>query len=185
MLDAAGNVAATDLYARSTGLAPRFVVRAIRPDDETKLGAFFRGLSPASRHRRFLAVINELPAELLAHFARPDGHTEVALVATTGAGGNESIVGEARFVGAGGCDCAEFALVVSDGAQRRGLGQRLLRSLIQRALDNDIACLYGDVLPDNHLMLDLVRKYGFSEGRNPADPRLLRVSKTLNPSPAG
>jgi len=55
----------------------------------------------------------------------------------------------------------------------------------QRALDNDIACLYGDVLPDNHLMLGLVRKYGFSEGRNPADPRLLRVRKTLNPSPAG
>src|SRR5258705_11934945 len=38
-------------------LAPRFVVRAIRPDDETKLRAFFPGLSPASQHRPFLSVI--------------------------------------------------------------------------------------------------------------------------------
>jgi len=185
MLDVADNVAATEFYAWSTGVGSRFVIRTIRPDDESKLDAFFRGLSPVSRHRRFLAVINELPAELLAHFARPDGNTEVALVATTGAGSNESIVGEARFVvGAEESRCAEFALVVSDRAQGRGLGQRLLGTLIQRALDNDVACVHGDLLPDNHPMLGLARKYGFSEGRNPADPRLLRVRKTLRPPSA-
>jgi len=62
MLEVADNVAATGFYDWSTGVATRFVIRAIRPDDEFKLDAFFRGLSPVSRHRRFLAVINELPA---------------------------------------------------------------------------------------------------------------------------
>jgi acetyltransferase len=162
---------------------PRFMVRPIRPQDEAGLDAFYRGLSPNSRHRRFLAVVNEPPAHLLARFARPDRENEVALVATACDGQRETVVGEARF----GRDepssnHAEFAIAVSDAAQGRGLGERLLRSLIRRARARRVGSLYGEVLPDNRAMLALARKFGFSERRSPADPRLLRVEMMLEPA---
>ena len=174
------------LALTENALAPRVdtgavVIRLIRPDDESRLAAFFRALSPAARNRRFLAVMNDLPPALLARFARPDNINEVALVATTSDGERESVIGEARFV----VDDtrrrnAEFALVVTDTAQRSGLGERLVRSLVRRAAAARIECLYGEVLPGNHAMLSLARKLGFRERRDPLDPRLLRVEKCLD-----
>jgi len=172
---------AVDSEVQSTEPAARIIIRPIRPDDESDLGAFFSSLLPVSRHRRFLAVINQMPEALLARFARPEGPGEVALVATAHDGSKESLIAEARFVfDASACRCAEFALAVQDAEQGRGLGERLLRSLIRRASDAGVNCVYGDVLPDNHVMLGLARKLGFSERRSPADPRLLRVERALS-----
>lgn len=165
---------------------PRPLIRPIRPGDEAKLGAFFRALSPAARHRRFFGVMNEMPAALLAHFARPDGCAEVALIATTGDGSGEQVVAEARYAALeGSARCAEFAIVVTDAQQGRGLGSRLMRSLLRRAAANGIGCVFGDVMPDNAAMLELARRFGFSERRNPTDPRLVRVQRLLQAPPAG
>jgi acetyltransferase len=170
----------TGLDRASRPVETPIVIRPIRPEDEHKLDEFFRSLSPNARHRRFLAVVNELPASLLARLVRPVGRYEAALVATSGNGRAESIVAEARFVeGDRGPDCVEFALAVADRAQGRGLGERLLRGLIRRAVERGISCVFGDVLPDNHPMLSLARKFGFSEALNPLDPRLVRVSKAI------
>jgi acetyltransferase len=171
---------ASDSELRSGERAEGIIIRPIRPDDEPALGVFFSSLLPVSRHRRFLAVMNELPAPVLARFARPEAPDEVALVATARDGGKESMVGEARFVfDAHACRCAELAVAVTDAEQGRGLGERLRRGLIRRARDAGVACVYGDVLPDNHAMLGLARKLGFSERRSPADPRLLRVERAI------
>ena len=175
------NVTGSELEPTPSSFATRVIIRPIRPGDAANLGAFYRALSPGSRHRRFLAVINELPLALLARFARPDGRNEAALIAITRNGRIEAVVGDARFVLGEGC--AEFALAVSDHAQGRGLGERLLRGLIQRARENGIACVYGDVLPENAAMLGLARKFNFVERRSPSDPRLLRVHKLLNAWP--
>jgi acetyltransferase len=162
-------------------LSTSIVIRPIRPDDEDDLGAFFRTLSPNSRHRRFLAVVNELPPSVLSRFARPDGRDEVALVAVASDGRAQPVVGEARFAFDAKCGgCAEFAIAVTDPEQRRGLGERLLRALLRYAAENDIACVYGDVLPDNQAILGLARKLAFRERRSPADPRLLRIETTIS-----
>jgi len=162
-------------------LSTSIVIRPIRPDDEDDLGAFFRTLSPNSRHRRFLAVVNELPPSVLSRFARPDGRDEVALVAIASDGRSQPVVGEARFAFDADCGgCAEFAIAVTDPEQRRGLGERLLRALLRYAAENDIACVYGDVLPDNHAILGLARKLAFRERRSPLDPRLVRIETTIS-----
>jgi acetyltransferase len=156
------------------------VIRPIRPDDEGKLGAFFRGLSDRSRHRRFHAVMNDLPADVLARFVRPDGCDEVALVAVMRRLGGESVIGEVRYaIIDGKTRKAEFAIAVADVAQGIGLGKRLLRGLMRRATENKVAVLYGDVLPENQAMLALAREFGFRQRRDPHDPRLLLVEKSL------
>ncbi|HTT09330.1 MAG TPA: GNAT family protein [Burkholderiaceae bacterium] len=180
MFDVLDSVAAGS-GSRSAERAARIVIRPIQPGDETDLGAFFRELSPASRHRRFLAVVNELPPPVLARFARPEQPGEIALVATARDGETESLIAEARVApDTRECRCAEFALAVIDPEQGRGLGERLLRSLLRRARETGLARIYGDVLPDNRPMLGLARKLGFSERRSPADPRLVRVERAVS-----
>ena len=171
---------ATRNEAGSDEHATRIVIRPIRPDDEHDLGAFFRALSPASRHRRFLAVMNEVPAQVLARFSRPEHPGEIALVATARDGRKESLIAEARLAGDGpDSRCMEFAVAVLDPEQGRGLGEKLLRGLMRGARAAGVACIYGDVLPDNRPMLALARKLGFSERRCPGDPRLVRVERAI------
>jgi acetyltransferase len=175
------DIAEPSLDFEAQELSTSIVIRPIRPDDEDDLGTFYRTLSPASRHRRFLAVMNELPPSLLARFVRPDGRDEVALVAIATDGRAQSVVGEARFSFDAKCGgCAEFAIAVTDPEQRRGLGERLLRALLRYAAENDIACVYGDVLPDNQAILGLAHKLDFRERRSPIDPRLLRVEVAIS-----
>jgi GNAT superfamily N-acetyltransferase len=58
-----------------------------------------------------------------------------------GAGGEESI-------GAGG-DEADFAILVLDSWQRRGVGRALVRSLLPRAAEAGIRTLHADIDPGN------------------------------------
>ena len=170
----------TRIDGRSVDYVAPIVIRPIRPDDEGKLGAFFRGLSDSSRHRRFHAVMNELPADVVARFARPDGYDQVALVAVMGRPGGERLIGEARYVVIDDqARKAEFAIAVADIAQGLGLGKRLLRGLMRRATENQVAVLFGDVLPENRPMLALAREFGFKQRRDPHEPRLLLVEKSL------
>ena len=157
------------------------VIRPIRPEDEANLLAFFEGLSPRSRHRRFHAAVNELPPDVIARFVRANGRDELALVAVAKQNGRETVIGEARYV-LSSCKtrCAEIAIVVADAAQGVGLGKRMLRSLMRRAAENQITQLYGEVMPDNRAMLGLAGAFGFRQRRDPDDPRLFRVEKTVS-----
>jgi len=170
----------TRIEDRSVDYVAPIVIRPIRADDEEKLGAFFRGLSERSRHCRFHAVMNELPADVLARFVRPDGYDQVALVAVMRRPGGERVIGESRYVVIDNqARKAEFAIAVADVAQGLGLGKRLLRGLMRRAVENQVAVLFGDVLPENQPMLALAREFGFKQRRDPHEPRLFLVEKSL------
>jgi acetyltransferase len=72
---------------------------------------------------------------------------------------------------------AEFAIVVEGKLAGLGLGALLLRRLIDYARSRGIAELWGDVLPDNAVMLALARSLGFKETRTTND--VVRVSLAL------
>lgn len=98
----------------------------------------------------------------------------MALAATTMLGGSETLIGVARFVSDENSPSAEFAIVVADAWQGRGIGTRLLRELIDVARHRGLKRLYGDILGVNRPMLELVRKLGFTLGRH-EDPTLTRA----------
>lgn len=58
-------------------------------------------------------------------------------------------------------DEAEFALIVSDEWQRKGLGSDFLDFTIEIARDKGIKKLYGTVLKDNHPMITLCKEKNF------------------------
>jgi acetyltransferase len=78
-----------------------------------------------------------------------------------------------------GGDTCEFAIVVADEVRRRGIGARLMRSLMQNARDKGLRIMEGEVLSANTRMLALVKSLGFRIETDRNDPTVKLVSKVL------
>jgi acetyltransferase len=73
---------------------------------------------------------------------------------------------------------AEFGILVSSGAQGKGLGHALLGKMIRYCRARGTRELFGDVLPTNSRMLALARNLDFQRGHPPGDA-VARVSLRL------
>jgi acetyltransferase len=156
------------------------LIRPIGPDDTEREQAFVRGLSAESRFFRFMSTLRELNPEMLYRFTHPDPQREVALVALAGQGPELRQIGVARCVADSAGGRAEFAIVVADEYQNRGVGRRLLCELVRAARALGLRGLWGDILVTNHRMLNLMTAAGFELHSVPADPLLRRASITLS-----
>ena len=94
-----------------------------------------------------------------------DFSRDMALAAATMLDG-ETLLGMARYIRDRSGDAAEFAIVIADAWQGRGIGRRLLAKLIEAAGRRGVKRLYGDILATNRPMLELARKLGFELGRH-------------------
>jgi acetyltransferase len=163
------------------------VIRPIGPEDAEREQAFIRSLSPQSRYFRFMNTLRELPPDMLYRFTHPDFQHELALVALVGEGAAARQIGVARFAADPDRASTEFAVVVADEWQNRGVGSRLLCELLRAARAVGLKQLRGDVLASNHRMLALMSALGFDIQAAPEDPSLRRAVKTIDgatvPSP--
>ena len=135
-------------------------LRPIRGDDRARLLAMWARTSPESRRLRFLGPFN-LDETNVHRFTDLDPALQYAVVATRGRGERERIVGVARYERyPDQRDHAEFAALVEDGEQGRGIGTALVRRVAQAAESAGITRLAGDIFSDNIRMLNLVRELG-------------------------
>jgi RimJ/RimL family protein N-acetyltransferase len=95
-------------------------------------------------------------------FADVDGKDRFALVALD-PDDPEEIVGVVRYAREGDDDGAEYAALIEDRFQGRGLGIRLTKMLIGAARQNGIGHLYALVLRENLGMLRLLRSLDLPE----------------------
>src|SRR5438045_721244 len=75
-------------------------------------------------------------------------------------------------------DAAEFAVVVADAWQGQGLGERLLKALLEHAGRAGVGRVAGVTHLNNRPMRALARKLGFAIARD-EDPDLLRLERAL------
>lgn len=156
------------------------IIRAVATADAAAMRDFVRGLSPASRYFRFMMGMRELSDEILQRFTHPQPDGEAVLVAVSrNAARCEQIVGMAQYVADEDGRGCEFAVVVGDSWQRRGLGYRLIAELTQLAMRAGFTNLHADVLAGNHAMLGLAKKTGCELRHDPATPFVLRLSRSL------
>ena len=177
----AGGISARGLYPVRARLrdGSEIVIRPIGPEDAEREQAFVRALSPQSRYFRFMSGLRELPGDMLYRFTHPDFQRELALVALSGEGSAMRQIGVARCVADDDRAGAEFAIVVADDWQNRGVGTRLLCELMRAARAARLPRLWGDILAGNSQMLRLMSTLGFELRSPPEDPLVRRAVKTL------
>lgn len=154
------------------------LIRPIKPQDEGMELDFLRGLSAQTRYQRLLSPRKLLPGELhrLTHI---DYRREMALAALLGASGQRRMAGVARYVlDADGRSC-DFAIVIADDLQGRGLGLRLMSSLLNAAQGAGVPRMEGITLASNRGMLRLARQLGFQTQAEPGDASVLRMRLDL------
>lgn len=130
-------------------------IRPARETDEASLRDFLEGLSPESRWLRFQAVGVDLESTA-RRWAGSDGCSDCSIVALAGG----RVVGQASYDRTGP-DRAEVGFAVTDAFQGRGVGTLLLRRLAESADEDGISIFEAQVLPENHLMLEVFRESGF------------------------
>jgi acetyltransferase len=164
------------------------LVRPIHPDDAQMLQALVETVSPQSRFNRFASHFHSLPPQMLARFTLIDYDREMALVAVfkerkAGIDGEftetERIVGVSRYVTNPDQSSCEFSLLVADEFHGKGLGSRLMESIMAVARENGLSEIEGLVLSGNSAMLKLMKGLGFTAKRFAEDPDFNLVSCTL------
>ncbi len=172
--------------ARVTATGQEWLLRPIRPEDASLLQEFVRELSDESRYMRFVSMLRELTPRMLARYTRIDYDREVALVATVQVANPENrgllrerIVGFAHYLRNADGQGAEYALVIADDWQRRGLGAELMRSLMDVAHRQGLNYIEGIVLATNRPMLALMHYLGFHNEPDESDPGMRRLSMNL------
>ncbi|MGA8393494.1 MAG: bifunctional acetate--CoA ligase family protein/GNAT family N-acetyltransferase [Burkholderiaceae bacterium] len=166
----------------------QYTVRPIHPDDAEMLQTLVRSLSSESRYFRFVSSMHELPPSMLSRFTLIDYDREMALVAVVkerkaGEDGEmvetSRIVGVSRYITNPDSASCEFSLVVADDFGGRGMGSRLMLSIMDVAREKGLTEIDGLVLTNNPGMLKLMKSLGFSVKSFPDDPDFRLVSHPL------
>ena len=144
-------------------------IRPIRPEDADIEAEFVRKLSPETKYSRFMSVLGELTASMLARLTQIDYDSEMAFIATVHQGDKEVEIGVCRYSGNADQESCEFAVVVADDWQRRGLGRKLMGVLIETARDRGLKYMNGMFLAKNEGMLRFVQELGFVLSNDPEE----------------
>jgi acetyltransferase len=140
-------------------------IRPIRPEDEPLVVNFHEGLSERSVYLRYFSPLKlqqRVAHTRLVRICFNDYDREIALVAEMKDGnGKAQIIGVARLSKLHSTNAAEFAVVVTDQWQRKGLGTELTKRLVHIAKHEKLDRLIAYTLRENKEMQHMCRKVGF------------------------
>jgi acyl-CoA hydrolase/GNAT superfamily N-acetyltransferase len=138
-------------------------VRLIRPDDSDRIKELFYGLSEDSIFFRFLTPLRGLRRQTLQEFYYVDQESDISLVAVVGEDSNaecEKIVGAGRYLLTRSTNQAEFALLVKDEYQNKGIGTFLLNQMMRIAKSKGVNAFIAYVHPKNVPMINFIHRTG-------------------------
>jgi acetyltransferase len=157
----------------------KLTLRHIAPTDANREQSFVHGLSAQSSYLRFHGTIKELSKKELKTFTEPDSRNAVALIVLHSGESGEEEIGVARYVIDPDRANCEFAIVVADAWQKRGIGKRLMNALISHLQTSGVKQISGSVLKSNSAMLKFIKQMGFEETSIPDDPSAVLLTKHL------
>jgi acetyltransferase len=140
-------------------------IRPIRPEDEPLMIEFHKTLSERSVQLRYFGALSleqRTMHERLRRVCFVDYDREIALVAEQkDRGGHTRLLGVGRLIKEHGTDKAEFAVLVGDPWQGKGLGTELLKSLVQIGRKERVRRIVGHIAMENTLMKRVSEEVGF------------------------
>jgi acetyltransferase len=143
-----------------------FVIRPIRPEDEPLMADFQARLSEESVYMRYFRAFelsDRVAHERLTRLCHVDYDRTIALVITRQNPDSDEpeIVAAGRLTRMPDPQEAEFAMLVRDDFQGRGLGTVLLTRLLQVGRDEGIDRVIAYMLATNLGMIKVCKKLGF------------------------
>jgi len=156
-------------------------IRAIRPEDAALEREFVHRLSEQSRFLRFMFGLQDLTPAMLSKFTQIDYDRELALIVVVPGdeAGSERQIGVARYITLPDEETCEFAIVVSDEWQGKGVARQLFQRLIDAARERRLRVMTGITLRENTRMIDLARSLGFATRADTDEPELVRMTLAL------
>jgi acetyltransferase len=132
-------------------------------------------MTPEDVRIRFFGPLRELGHEMAARMTQIDHDREMAFLLFDG----EELLGVGRLAADPDFEQAEFALIVASDRQGRGYGRLLLDHVLHYAKVRGVKRVIGHVLHENHKMLELSKRLGFSRDSGRSGEPDIRVVKPL------
>jgi len=151
-------------------------LRPIKPEDEVLIVDLFNSLSKETVHLKFFSGLKYMPPKQLEKLTHIDYDKQMAIVALIGKGEAGRIVAVGRYTliddepGA-----AEFAIVVQDAQQARGIGTEVLYHLAHVAKLQDVQVIVGYIMNENSRMFSVLKRSGLKMTKKHWDRGVTRV----------
>ncbi len=125
--------------------------------------------------------LQDLTPAMLSKFTQIDYDRELALIVVVPGdeAGSERQIGVARYITLPDEETCEFAIVVSDEWQGKGVARQLFQRLIDAARERRLRVMTGITLRENTRMIDLSRSLGFATRADTDEPELVRMTLAL------
>jgi acetyltransferase len=156
------------------------LLRPMKPEDESLVSDFLARCSEETVYFRYFRLIKKWTHEMLIRFTQNDYDREIGLMAIGEPPGPEVMLGVSRLVMTADRATAEFAVIVADLWQGKGLGPKLVEGVIAIAREQGVRLLWGEVLAQNQPMLEVVKRLGFKLKKDAAG-QTYRAEMVLNP----
>jgi acetyltransferase len=137
------------------------VFRPIRPEDEPMWHHLLGTCSPESLRFRFSGMFQQTTHEMATRFCFIDYDREMAIVAEVEEEGQRRLISVGRLVADADHRTAEFAIIVTDAWQGRGVGGMMTDYCCEIAKQWGVREIVAETSKENAVMVRLFRSHGF------------------------
>ncbi|HET6351721.1 MAG TPA: bifunctional acetate--CoA ligase family protein/GNAT family N-acetyltransferase [Coriobacteriia bacterium] len=137
------------------------LLRPIRPEDEPLILELLETVSEATLRGRFHSNVAAITHDMLVRLTNIDYDREIAIVAEIGEGEHKRIIGASRLTSEANRPAGEFAVIVHDDFQGRGLGSKLMDIIVGIAQEKHHTEIVGYIDATNHKMMRVAESLGF------------------------
>ena len=137
------------------------ILRPIKPEDEPMWHDLLRSCSMETIWSRFQYLFKQTTHDMATRYCFIDYDRELGIVAEVEEEGQRKLIGVGRLVADVDHETAEYAALVADQWQGRGLGGLLTDYCLEVATTWSVKHLVGETTRDNTRMLAIFRNRGF------------------------
>ncbi len=155
-------------------------LRPIKPEDEPLWSDMLSRCSPETIYARFRALFQWKHHETATRYCFIDYDREIAIVAEVEEDGSQKLIGVGRLIADPDHETVEYAVLVTDAWQDRGLGGVLTDYCYEIAKHWGLRRVVAETSPENERMIRLFRNRGF-EISHDVEGDIIEVVKDLPP----
>ncbi len=136
-------------------------LRPIKPEDEPLWFELLRSCTRESIYQRFRYFFHWDSHDVASRFCYIDYDREMAIVAEFEENGRRQLLGVGRLIADPDRDTAEYAILITDLWQNKGLGSKLTDYCVEIAKNWGVKKVVAQTTTDNNRMISLFRKKYF------------------------